>query len=218
MLAEPAAAMAWLPAIACCLCYTVRRCPTGTLPKQATACRPGERDLRLPACVNGPPHFSHCVFFVCLQAGGQPPDHARHLRVLRQLHRGPGGWLLFVHWIETFLLPFACVLGLPARCFCVAGGGPAPACRAADPATSCSTPAPPRRHIHPHPPPHCALPLLPAQVRDAEAKGATLCTGPFKREGNLIWPVVVDNVTPDMRLAWEEVGGLGGPGGEALLS
>ncbi len=44
-----------------------------------------------------------------------------------------------------------------------------------------------------------------SQVRDAEAKGATLCTGPFKREGNLIWPVVVDNVTPDMRLAWEEV-------------
>ncbi|KAI7842762.1 hypothetical protein COHA_003510 [Chlorella ohadii] len=41
-------------------------------------------------------------------------------------------------------------------------------------------------------------------VRDAEAKGATLCTGPFRREGNLIWPVVVDNVTPDMRLAWEE--------------
>ncbi len=36
-------------------------------------------------------------------------------------------------------------------------------------------------------------------VRDAEAKGATLCTGPFRREGNLIWPVVVDNITPDMR-------------------
>lgn len=46
---------------------------------------------------------------------------------------------------------------------------------------------------------------LTLQVRDAEAKGATLCTGPFRREGNLIWPVVVDNVTADMRLAWEEV-------------
>ena len=40
-------------------------------------------------------------------------------------------------------------------------------------------------------------------VKDAEAKGATLRT-PWKREGNLIWPVVVDNVTADMRLAWEE--------------
>ena len=46
---------------------------------------------------------------------------------------------------------------------------------------------------------------LTLQVRDAEVKGATLCTGPFRREGNLIWPVVVDNVTADMRLAWEEV-------------
>ena len=40
-------------------------------------------------------------------------------------------------------------------------------------------------------------------VKDAEAKGATLRL-PYRREGNLIWPVVVDNVTPDMRLAWEE--------------
>jgi delta 1-pyrroline-5-carboxylate dehydrogenase len=24
------------------------------------------------------------------------------------------------------------------------------------------------------------------------------------REGNLIWPVLLDNVTPDMRIAWEE--------------
>ena len=40
-------------------------------------------------------------------------------------------------------------------------------------------------------------------VKDAEAKGAQLLT-PFKREGNLLWPVVADRVTPDMRLAWEE--------------
>ena len=40
-------------------------------------------------------------------------------------------------------------------------------------------------------------------VKDAEAKGATLC-GEYKREGNLIHPLVVDNVTRDMRLAWEE--------------
>lgn len=40
-------------------------------------------------------------------------------------------------------------------------------------------------------------------VKDAEAKGATFKL-PYKREGNLIWPVVIDNVTADMRLAWEE--------------
>ena len=26
----------------------------------------------------------------------------------------------------------------------------------------------------------------------------------WKREGNLIWPVLIDNVRPDMRIAWEE--------------
>ena len=40
-------------------------------------------------------------------------------------------------------------------------------------------------------------------VKDAEAKGATFLM-PWRREGNLIWPVVLDNVTADMRLAWEE--------------
>ena len=35
-------------------------------------------------------------------------------------------------------------------------------------------------------------------VKDAEAKGATL-KQPYKREGNLIWPVLVDNVTPVRR-------------------
>lgn len=40
-------------------------------------------------------------------------------------------------------------------------------------------------------------------VKDAEAKGAVLRT-PWKRQGNLLWPVVVDHVTADMRLAWEE--------------
>ncbi len=32
-------------------------------------------------------------------------------------------------------------------------------------------------------------------VKDAEAKGATL-KQPYHREGNLIWPVLVDHVTP----------------------
>ena len=40
-------------------------------------------------------------------------------------------------------------------------------------------------------------------VKDAEAKGATFLT-PYKREGNLIWPTLIDNVTQDMRIAWEE--------------
>lgn len=40
-------------------------------------------------------------------------------------------------------------------------------------------------------------------VEDARDKGATFLT-PYKREGNLIWPVLLDNVTPDMRIAWEE--------------
>lgn len=40
-------------------------------------------------------------------------------------------------------------------------------------------------------------------VKDAEAKGAEFKM-PWKREGNLLWPVVLDHVTPEMRLAWEE--------------
>lgn len=40
-------------------------------------------------------------------------------------------------------------------------------------------------------------------VKDAETKGATFRL-PWRREGNLLWPVVLDNVTADMRLAWEE--------------
>eukprot|EP00897_Mesotaenium_endlicherianum_P004275 jgi/Mesen1/3876/ME000208S02888 len=40
-------------------------------------------------------------------------------------------------------------------------------------------------------------------VLDAREKGATLCQE-YKRDGNLIWPLLVDNVRPDMRLAWEE--------------
>jgi glyceraldehyde-3-phosphate dehydrogenase (NADP+) len=27
---------------------------------------------------------------------------------------------------------------------------------------------------------------------------------PYKREGNLIWPVLLDHVKPEMRIAWEE--------------
>ncbi|KAH7286833.1 hypothetical protein KP509_32G024100 [Ceratopteris richardii] len=40
-------------------------------------------------------------------------------------------------------------------------------------------------------------------VDDARVKGATFCQE-YRREGNLIWPLLVDNVRPDMRLAWEE--------------
>ncbi|GMN56945.1 hypothetical protein TIFTF001_026050 [Ficus carica] len=40
-------------------------------------------------------------------------------------------------------------------------------------------------------------------VKDAKEKGATFCQ-PYKREGNLIWPLLLDNVRPDMRIAWEE--------------
>lgn len=40
-------------------------------------------------------------------------------------------------------------------------------------------------------------------VEDAKAKGAVLCQE-FKRQDNLIWPVLIDKVTPEMRIAWEE--------------
>lgn len=40
-------------------------------------------------------------------------------------------------------------------------------------------------------------------IGDALAKGAKLLTG-GKRDGNLIYPTLIDNVTTDMRLAWEE--------------
>ncbi|KAJ0090034.1 hypothetical protein Patl1_14780 [Pistacia atlantica] len=40
-------------------------------------------------------------------------------------------------------------------------------------------------------------------VLDAKQKGATFCQE-YKREGNLIWPLLLDNVRPDMRIAWEE--------------
>ncbi|KAI8474767.1 MAG: NADP-dependent glyceraldehyde-3-phosphate dehydrogenase [Monoraphidium minutum] len=40
-------------------------------------------------------------------------------------------------------------------------------------------------------------------VEDARHKGAKFLT-PYKREGNLLWPALVDHVTPEMRLAWEE--------------
>lgn len=48
------------------------------------------------------------------------------------------------------------------------------------------------RHSRVSPPFHAAL-----------CTGATFLT-PYKREGNLIWPTLLDNVTPDMRIAWEE--------------
>jgi glyceraldehyde-3-phosphate dehydrogenase (NADP+) len=40
-------------------------------------------------------------------------------------------------------------------------------------------------------------------VMDAKKKGATFCQK-YRREGNLIWPLLLDNVRPDMRIAWEE--------------
>ncbi|KIZ02087.1 glyceraldehyde 3-phosphate dehydrogenase, nonphosphorylating [Monoraphidium neglectum] len=40
-------------------------------------------------------------------------------------------------------------------------------------------------------------------VEDARHKGAKFLT-PYKREGNLIWPTLLDDVTPEMRIAWEE--------------
>lgn len=42
---------------------------------------------------------------------------------------------------------------------------------------------------------HCTLRLC---AQDAESKGAALCCE-YRREGNLIWPMVVDRVTNDMR-------------------
>ncbi|MFQ5879202.1 MAG: NADP-dependent glyceraldehyde-3-phosphate dehydrogenase [Dehalococcoidia bacterium] len=40
-------------------------------------------------------------------------------------------------------------------------------------------------------------------IDDALARGARLLTG-NQRRGNLMWPTVIDRVTPEMRLAWEE--------------
>ena len=40
-------------------------------------------------------------------------------------------------------------------------------------------------------------------VVDAKEKGAKFLTE-YKREGNLIWPTLIDHVRPDMDIAWEE--------------
>lgn len=40
-------------------------------------------------------------------------------------------------------------------------------------------------------------------IEDAQEKGAEALT-PIKREGNLLWPVLFDQVTKDMKVAWEE--------------
>lgn len=40
-------------------------------------------------------------------------------------------------------------------------------------------------------------------IDDALTKGAILKCG-NKREGNIMWPTILDKVTPDMRIAWEE--------------
>ncbi|KAG5529987.1 hypothetical protein RHGRI_030378 [Rhododendron griersonianum] len=41
-------------------------------------------------------------------------------------------------------------------------------------------------------------------VMHAKKKGATFCQE-YKRDGNLIWPLLLDNIRPDMRIAWEPV-------------
>ncbi|XWS17771.1 hypothetical protein CRYUN_Cryun33cG0096100 [Craigia yunnanensis] len=48
-------------------------------------------------------------------------------------------------------------------------------------------------------------------VKDAKEKGVTFCQE-YTRDGNLIWPLLLDNVRPDMRIAWEEPFGLVFPG------
>lgn len=40
-------------------------------------------------------------------------------------------------------------------------------------------------------------------IEDAQEKGAQALT-PIKREGNLLWPVLFDQVTKNMKVAWEE--------------
>lgn len=40
-------------------------------------------------------------------------------------------------------------------------------------------------------------------IEDAQEKGAQALT-PIKREGNLLWPVLFDHVTKDMKVAWKE--------------
>lgn len=40
-------------------------------------------------------------------------------------------------------------------------------------------------------------------IEDAQEKGVEALT-PIKREGNLLWPVLFDQVTKDMKVAWEE--------------
>ena len=40
-------------------------------------------------------------------------------------------------------------------------------------------------------------------IEDAQEKGAQSLT-PIRREGNLLWPVLFDQVTKDMKVAWEE--------------
>ena len=45
--------------------------------------------------------------------------------------------------------------------------------------------------------------FIQGRVEDAMARGARALT-PWKREGNLLWPVLLDGVTPEMRIAWEE--------------
>ena len=40
-------------------------------------------------------------------------------------------------------------------------------------------------------------------IEDAQEKGAQALT-PIKREDNLLWPVIFDQVTKDMKVAWEE--------------
>ena len=50
---------------------------------------------------------------------------------------------------------------------------------------------------------HASADFIWGLIDDAQEKGAQALT-PIKREGNLLWPVLFDQVTKDMKVAWEE--------------
>ncbi|KAL3838564.1 hypothetical protein ACJIZ3_023155 [Penstemon smallii] len=49
----------------------------------------------------------------------------------------------------------------------------------------------------------CSANFIESLVMDAKQKGAKFCQE-YRREGNLIWPLLLDCVRSDMRIAWEE--------------
>ena len=50
---------------------------------------------------------------------------------------------------------------------------------------------------------HASADFIWGLIDDAQEKGVEALT-PIKREGNLLWPVLFDQVTKDMKVAWEE--------------